>query len=273
MDFSRTAIFSDLDGTLFSDDRTISDENLLAVKRYTEEGGVFALSTGRIPSNLRHMLDGLIVNGTSIVANGSGLYNFKKHKYIIKKKLNSELVNVYIEYIMDGFKSADIIIYAGDNGIFVTPHETAEKDFVDTHLPCFFQNLSEVEGNYLKVLINDKHENLEKIRDIANNISKRFNDSTPFADLVFTNSNYLEVLPPGANKGSGLEAARKLPEYIGKTIFAIGDFYNDIELLDNANIACAPANSLLEVKKKANIITNDNNHSAIADLIQFIEKF
>lgn len=273
MDFSKTAIFSDLDGTLFSDDKTISEENLDAIQKYVDEGGTFAISTGRIPSNLRGMIDNLPVNGISIVSNGSGLYDINNGKYIWKKHLDQDIIRLFLGYVMDGFSNADIIIYAGNSAVFVTPQETADSFFVETHMPCFFQKLEEVEGFWLKALINDTHENLEKVRQIADIVSRRFYDNEPIADLVFSNPTYLEILPHGANKGTALTSARKLPQYAGKTIFAIGDYFNDIELIEAANVACAPANALYEVKERANIITNDNNHDALADLIQFIEKF
>lgn len=273
MDFSKTAIFSDLDGTLFRDDKTISEENINAIENYIEDGGTFAISTGRIPTNLRGMIDNLPVNGVSIVSNGSGLYDISKKKYLWKKFLDQDIIKLYLSYVMDGFSSADIIIYSGNSAVFVTPKETAEPFFVDTHKPCFFQTLDEISGSWLKVLINDTHENLEKIKQIADIVSRRFYDGEPISDLVFSNPTFLEILPHGANKGTALTAARKLPQYAGKTVFAIGDYYNDIELIEAANVACAPANAITEVKARANIITNDNNHDAIADLIQFIEKF
>ncbi len=273
MDFSKTAIFSDLDGTLFTDDKTISEGNISAINRYIDEGGTFAISTGRIPSNLRGMINGLPINGVSIVSNGSGLYDISKAKYLWKKQLDQDIIRLYMGYVMDGFSNAGIIIYAGNSAVFVTPKESADPFFVETHMPCFFQKLEDIDGFWLKALIDDTHKNLEKIQQIANIVSKRFYDGKPIADLVFSNPNYLEILPHGANKGTALNSARKLSQYAGKTIFAIGDYYNDIELIEAANVACAPANALYEVKERANIITNDNNHDALADLIQFIEKF
>lgn len=45
-------IVSDFDGTLRRTAGGISDENLSAVEKYTEAGGVFALCTGRMPISI-----------------------------------------------------------------------------------------------------------------------------------------------------------------------------------------------------------------------------
>ena len=56
MDPSRTVVFSDLDGTLFNSTGEVSPENREAIDRYVENGGKFALSTGREPRNARQQI-------------------------------------------------------------------------------------------------------------------------------------------------------------------------------------------------------------------------
>ena len=52
MRYQDVAIFSDLDGTLFDCHGKISQKNSDAIHRFTDEGGLFAVSTGRIPENM-----------------------------------------------------------------------------------------------------------------------------------------------------------------------------------------------------------------------------
>ena len=51
---------------------------------------------------------------------------------------------------------------------------------------------------------------------------------------------------------------------------AIGDYYNDMELLRTADISAAPANALPEVRETADHIVCSNNEGAVADLIERI---
>ena len=42
------ALFTDFDGTLFSDNFTVSEKDIAAIKDYTSRGGKFFISTGRL---------------------------------------------------------------------------------------------------------------------------------------------------------------------------------------------------------------------------------
>lgn len=61
-----------------------------------------------------------------------------------------------------------------------------------------------------------------------------------------------------------------LPILEGRQIVAIGDYSNDREPLQNADVAIAPQNALPEVKALANYIVASNNEDAVADLIERI---
>ena len=79
---------------------------------------------------------------------------------------------------------------------------------------------------------------------------------------------YEELLPPGINKGTAVSFLRELPEYEGRTIYAIGDYWNDIELLNAADVACCPTNAIDEVKAVCKHIEASHNDGAIADLVR-----
>ena len=47
--FDGILICTDLDGTLYRNDKTISDENKAAIEYFKSEGGLFTFITGRMP--------------------------------------------------------------------------------------------------------------------------------------------------------------------------------------------------------------------------------
>ena len=78
-------IASDLDGTLFLPDMTISEENEAAIKTLTDMGIYFVPSSGRtleeIPKNVReHPLVRYV-----IFADGAGVYDKQKRSVVVKK--------------------------------------------------------------------------------------------------------------------------------------------------------------------------------------------
>ena len=57
----------------------------------------------------------------------------------------------------------------------------------------------------------------------------------------------------------------------GYTVAACGDFNNDIEMLQNADIPTAPANALDEVKKIACMVTKaDCDSGAVAEALYYV---
>jgi hydroxymethylpyrimidine pyrophosphatase-like HAD family hydrolase len=90
--------------------------------------------------------------------------------------------------------------------------------------------------------------------------------------IVLTSKPYfLEVLPPGADKGSALG---RLAEMLGLSLssaMAIGDAMNDIGMLRVAGFGCAPANAIPEVKATARYVSlRTNEEDAVADLVERI---
>jgi hydroxymethylpyrimidine pyrophosphatase-like HAD family hydrolase len=55
---------------------------------------------------------------------------------------------------------------------------------------------------------------------------------------------------------------------VGKTVVAVGDYTNDLELLKEADIAVAVDNALPEVKAVADHVICSNNDDALAFLIE-----
>ncbi|GAV21539.1 Cof-type HAD-IIB family hydrolase [Carboxydothermus pertinax] len=78
---------------------------------------------------------------------------------------------------------------------------------------------------------------------------------------------YLEFLAPEVNKGEALKA---LAAHLGiplKATVAVGDSYNDLEMLEVAGLGVAMGNALPVVKKRADFIIPGNDEDGIAYLI------
>ena len=59
----RKIVFSDLDGTLLSSDKSISGGNRAAIDRATKAGHTFAIATGRPFESAKMVSDSLGLNG------------------------------------------------------------------------------------------------------------------------------------------------------------------------------------------------------------------
>ncbi len=263
MEYSKAVLFSDLDGTLFNDRTEVPERNRQAVKRFCREGGIFCISSGRIPSNIFTYLKDVPVNGPCILYNGSVLYDWEGKRTLFRRNLNMEAARPFIRRVLDDYPQVDVQVYPGDGIYFLSPRERADRGFVEQHRPCIFTTLQQAPEGWMKVLIQGKPEILKQIRMEGEGI-------TGLGDFVFTRFDYLELLPQGVSKGSALRQALKLPELTNRVAVAIGDYYNDIELLQEAEVGIAPRNALEEVRRRADYVVCDNNQGAVADCIEHI---
>lgn len=261
MDYRNVVLFSDLDGTLFDDDTKVSERNREAIRRFCQSGGTFCISSGRIPSNLQSVLNGVMVNGPCVLFNGSAVYDWGKKQYIHRCYLNMPVVEKFLKQVIGEFPEVDVQVYPGDDICFISSEQTANMEFVSQHRPCVFTNIERVGKPWMKVLMQGDPETLKKIRGLGQEIPG-------IGRFVATSADYLEILPEGISKGTALKQALELPELAGKTSVAIGDYFNDLELLEMADVAVAPANALKEVKERVDYIVCDNNQGAVAACIE-----
>lgn len=264
MDYSKIALFSDLDGTLFDDTTKVQPKNLEALHRFTQAGGLFGVSTGRTPQNAAQYLQNVPINSSSIFFNGAAAYSFSQNDYIVTHPIDSIVLTPLLERLLQEFPAVNIQVYNPDEICFVSPKELADEWFVQEHQPCVFRTLGTVKQPWLKILLEGKPELLHEIEPLVSEAARGV------ASVVYSSPTYLELLPLGVNKGSTLLELSTLPELQGRLIVAIGDYNNDLELLRAANVSAAPNTALPEVRASVDYIVCGNNDGAVADLIENI---
>jgi HAD superfamily hydrolase (TIGR01484 family) len=84
---------------------------------------------------------------------------------------------------------------------------------------------------------------------------------------VVFNRSAIMALPPGVNKGSGLQFALRKLGLSPHEAVAIGDAENDHSLLDCCECAVAVANAVPSLKKRAAFVTQGANGAGVAELI------
>lgn len=82
---------------------------------------------------------------------------------------------------------------------------------------------------------------------------------------IHLNIDRLDVLPPGLDKGTGLDGALASLGHRGLHVVAIGDGQNDLALFDRAHIALAVANAVPAVKEAADEVVNAPGPAAVID--------
>ena len=88
--------------------------------------------------------------------------------------------------------------------------------------------------------------------------------------IVHSAERLVEMVPADANKGSAL---KRLCSEIGiplEKTAAIGDFYNDLEMIEMAGFGIAMSNACRDVKAAASLVVSSNGQNGVAEALSLI---
>lgn len=257
---------TDLDGTLFSSDKTVSKENLSAIEYFKSVGGLFTVVTGRLPETTNAICELVKPNVPYGCVNGGGIYDGASKKYLWNTCLDDAFIDL-VKEIEVRFKVG--IQLNTEKGIFFIKENSAMERFRRlTGAPPRFCSIDEVEKPVLKVLTgSEREEELLEVRDflISHPYSDRF-------DFIRSERTLFEILPKGVSKGTVLQKIAELLKVDMKKTIAVGDFDNDVSMIKVAGLGFAVANAVDSAKAAADYVTVSNNESAIAAIIDGLDK-
>lgn len=258
-------LLSDLDGTLFDSDTNVSAGNKEAIAEFVKEGGKFGIATGRSMPNAAKFLEGIAINSYCILANGGLLYDYEGQQYVEEYDLPKEKVEPFLKRCIAKQPQIGVQIYARDMCYFVSAGESVWQEVIANHQPIRVCSMEQVRNQeWVKILFYGKEEDLEWIME-----QSEYLELERAIARVRSSDIFYEFLPAQINKGTMLAKLRKyVPET--DTIYAVGDFYNDMDMLKASDVGIAMGNAPQEVKEVADHVCADCNHSAIADVIQNI---
>ena len=264
--FDGILICTDLDGTLYRNDKTISTENREAIEYFKREGGYFTFITGRLPYYSTDAYEAVKPNVPYGCINGGGLYDGAENKYIWTCEISPDVVEL-IAYIDERFSGIGIQICCFDKTYFVEENEMTEKFRKRTGIPNLICNYRDVKEPIGKIIFSS--EDSEELSSINSMLSLH-----PFSDkfdFIRSERTLLEILPKGISKATAL---RKLSEYLNVDIartVAIGDFDNDVAMLKEARLGIAVSNASKNALDAADIVTVSNEEHAIKTVIYALE--
>lgn len=271
MRYDQAAILSDLDGTLLNCRGEVSEDDRAAVRDFIAGGGIFGVATGREPHNAMLLLPELPLNAPSVVLNGAAVYDFAAQRYLSASPMDKKAALSVLRHCEELALALDIQVYTTEGIFYATPLESADPDFLRIHQPTSFMPMDRLEEKeWIKIILLEREEDaLAPMREYLKQagLERRLNLVEGTTDIVKVGE-YQELLPQDVTKATGVAALRALPAYAGRTIFAAGDYWNDMELLRAVDVPCAPDNAIDEVKAICRHMLSSNNDSPIADLIR-----
>ncbi len=265
--FDGILLCTDLDGTLYKNDKTVSEENIKAIEYFKSEGGYFTFVTGRMPYYISDIYEKTRPNAPIGCINGGGLYDYGAKRYIWNCAVADgvlELVSC-VEREVPGIGIQANTFY---NTFFCKENDATMRFRELTGLPLLRADYRGIIEPIAKIhFLSLSEDDMIKTAAVLSShpLSDRF-------DYIRSEKTIYEILPKGIGKGTAIE---KLTEYLGidqKKTVAVGDYNNDISMICAAGIGIAVSNASPDTLAAADYITVSNEEHAIARVIADIEE-
>ena len=264
--FDGILICTDLDGTLFRNDKTISRENTEAIEYFKKQGGFFTFVTGRMPMFVSYVAETVKPNVPFGCVNGAALYDYEKGEYISKILMNRKVMEL-VKYVDDNFPDVGIQVNTFSNVYFSKENESMAKFRELTGAENIVCRYDDVEEPLAKIVFGcEREDEIKKLEEMlkAHPMADEF-------DFIRSEKTLFEILTKGTGKGASINGLCKHLNLDRKKTIAIGDYNNDVEMLEAAGVGIAVSNACAEARAAADFVTVSNEENAIAKVILDIE--
>ncbi|GIP33237.1 HAD family hydrolase [Paenibacillus sp. J2TS4] len=254
-------IVSDLDGTLLSPDHQITDSVWRAVRAFTEAGGWFTIATGRTGVSVRQTVERLNIDLPMILCNGSILAD--KGKIWEQAELSTGGLIPYLQEADRQGLSAVVFQESGLSAISRTQDiaRFEQRENVDCRLADLTEEQWAVGHAHKVLIIGDMNKALT--------LWEAYSPDLPNAySTVQSEVDFFEILPANQSKGRALIQLTNLLGIELSEVMAIGNQMNDLDMLEQAGIGVAVANSHPELAAKADYVCSGSFGEGVVEAMK-----
>lgn len=267
----KTLYVTDLDGTLLTPEKKISQETENILNRLLQQGMLFTIATAR-SSSAFDLLSGLHLKLPGILLNGVLLYDFTEKKYTgcsaIAYKDACQVVEILRRYDHLSF------LYRLDGNEIGVEFETWHNDFERN----FYEERKGKEYKWFRQVDRMQVEETDQViyftmMDEQRILQPIFEDVSQVKGIrpVLYRDNYsglyfLEIFSRYASKSEGI---KKLKEYYNvQRVEVFGDNLNDIDMLCMADKALVVEDGVPQAKEVADEIIGSSRKNGVARYLQ-----
>ena len=268
-------LIADVDGTLVTHDKVLTERARAAVANMRSAGIEFAITSGRPPRGMQMLIEPLALT-TPIAAFNGGMFVRSDLSVIEQRVLKADVIEAAME-TMRGYK-LDTWIYRGTEWFVHErhgPHVDREEwtvKFPPTVVPDF-KGLTNDVAKLVGV-----SDDLKAVCQCETALNEQFaakvytKQSNPQRETLVSAARsqpyYLDVTHPQANKGN---VVTRLSEMLGipvDQIATIGDMPNDISMFEKSGTSIAMGQASDEVKSAATHTTSSSEEEGFANAVE-----
>lgn len=204
--------------------------------------------------------------------NGAGAYDFQRGRYLFCAHMERQSLDPLLTGLLADIPGLELQVYTEEEILYCLPEERCQPTLLRLHRPCRFVDFADTLGlPVVKCLLYAAPEYDAALgQALAAAAPGHFALAPALIHVAGEDLHFYEIMPLGVSKALALEKLRETPELAGRTVFAAGDNWNDLELLRAADVAVTPANAVAEARAVSRFTTVSNEEHAIAWLLREI---
>jgi hypothetical protein len=262
MDTAIRLLLADVDGTLVTPDKVLTDRAVQAVRRLGEAGILFAITSGRPPKGMSMLIGPLAITTPIAAFNGGILVN--PDMSVIEQRAIAEDLVMPVAELNKSF-GLDTWVYRGADWYVPDPEgahvarETATVRFE----PQVMSSLDGLTSDVAKLVgVSDDFDAVARAATAAHD---QFGDHVTAAR---SQPYYLDVTHPDANKGAVAQYMSAKYAIPPEAIATIGDMPNDVLMFAHSGLSIAMGNASPDVQRSARRITTSNADEGFATAVE-----
>jgi Cof subfamily protein (haloacid dehalogenase superfamily) len=259
-------VVSDVDGTLLTKDKTLTDGARDAVQRLHDAGIGFTITSSRPTIGMRFLIEPLAITLPVGAFNGSCIVDPQLkviEQHLIPASAAQQSLDVLNEFGVDIWLfTSNLWLTRHGEGEYV-PHEKrairADPTLVGDFTPYLSAACKIVGSTADAALLQRCEAAMQRALGAA-------------ANAVRSQSYYLDVTPPGCDKGTFVQAIAKRLGISTDAVATVGDMQNDLAMFKKSGVSIAMGNATDEVKSLATHVTASNEDEGFAKAVDIILK-
>ncbi|WP_178075122.1 Cof-type HAD-IIB family hydrolase [Paenibacillus albus] len=246
----------DIDGTLLTDEHILTPGVREAVREAASRGAEIVLCTGRGPGSALPVLDALGLSGTMITHNGAATIDAARREVLHQYSIDAHEIARFRDYCRDSrlhydFNTAFQMLIDG-----ITP-EAEEMYKMFEAKPIMRSADDPLPNDLVKFTLFGDKADLDRVE-------AEWNGWKHGLSHIRSGEFFIDVMHKEASKGTALRQLALARGIDSSRVMAIGNYFNDLGMLEFAGLGIAVANSPDGVKEAADQVTLSNEEDGVA---------
>jgi Cof subfamily protein (haloacid dehalogenase superfamily) len=255
-------VVSDVDGTLVTPDKRLTDASVRAARQLSKRGIGFTIVSSRPPAGIRMLVEPLALRLP--IGAFSGSTTVTPSLEVIERRFVPEAAARKAAQVLDAF-AADIWLYPKDGWFVRDPcgrYIPREKLTIQAD-PIVVDDFGSRLSHACKIV--GSSDDYARLAECERAMRSALDDQ---AFVARSQPYYLDVTPPGRDKGTFVGGLSKQLDVPLDAIAVIGDGENDLAMFAKAGLSIAMGNAGTEVKQQADVVTAANTEDGFARAIE-----